>query len=442
VFDRLTLRTRILLGYSIPVLLSTISAGAVFFSVQNVKDSLDSSELGQVIVKNSDLIALNITRIQRAARGYLIQKNPEVIDDFETSLSKLNQSKEVLKNIDTMIPEQRARLEGILKISQEVIDFNQELLELAQNGQEKEALDLYRSQFRQSLNAQIENALNEFNSEEDKLQDLKNENTVSNLEGLSILVLASTAIVLGLAFVSAWAIANRITETIKTTATTIASSSQEIASTIEQQERVLQEQATAVSETTTTMDELNASSHQSADRSETMRDRVEQISDRIVHLTEQVNQIEKIATLVSDLANQTNMLSLNAAVEAVRAGEHGKGFSVVATEIRKLADRSKQSAEKISELIVDIRNATNSAVVINEDGGRSVESIVSAVNYIAVNAQQISLSSQQQALATQQVVSAMNKLNQSAQETASGIAQTKIGIQQLNQAAIRLKEEV
>lgn len=69
-----------------------------------------------------------------------------------------------------------------------------------------------------------------------------------------------------------------------------------------------------------------------------------------------------IYTLVSELANQTNMLTLNAAFEAVRAGEHGKGFGIVASEIWKLAHQSKKSAERINALVQDIQRATNSTV--------------------------------------------------------------------------------
>ncbi|ERT03921.1 methyl-accepting chemotaxis (MCP) signaling domain protein [Lyngbya aestuarii BL J] len=85
-----------------------------------------------------------------------------------------------------------------------------------------------------------------------------------------------------------------------------------------------------------------------------------QIKNHIIRLSKNLNPIYNITNLVSDLANQTNILALNASVEAVRAGEHGKGFGVVASEIRKLAaDQSRSSAQKIGVLIFEIQNATN-----------------------------------------------------------------------------------
>ena len=73
----------------------------------------------------------------------------------------------------------------------------------------------------------------------------------------------------------------------------------------------------------------------------TLEKKVGAIAEQIVHLSEQANQIGSISQLVFDLANKTNMLALNSSVEAVRAGEHGKGFSVVANEIRKLAHQRR-----------------------------------------------------------------------------------------------------
>jgi len=170
-----------------------------------------------------------------------------------------------------------------------------------------------------------------------------------------------------------------------------------------------------------------------------LRDKVGDIAEQIIRLSEQTNQIGSISTLVSDLANQTNMLALNAAVEAVRAGEHGKGFGVVAAEIRKLADASKKSAERINSLVKDIENATTSTVVVTDSGRKTVDDIVAAINNVAVNSQQISLTAKQQAVAIQQVVDSMNSINQAAAETASGITQTKVGTQKLNEAATNLK---
>lgn len=437
----LKLRERILLGYSIPLLLSIGSATVVYISTNQVKEEVRTAEIGATLLRQSERMALSIALMNRAVRDYTIQGQSEVENGFQIGVDKFENAAVLLEE-NVIIEEQKQRLAKILDLGRATIASDRNIISLVQQNKTAEALELYRSPERKQLIQDLEAAVQELNAAEEQIQDGKVERSQDVLKFLSQVVFLTTGIAILVALTLGWAIATRISETLKDTATTIASSSTEIAATSEQQERVAKQQATAVHQTTTTMDELAASSRESADRAESTTAQVEQIACQIQHLSEQVNQIDKIANLVSDIANQTNMLALNAAVEAVRAGDSGKGFGVVASEIRKLADRSKQSADKISTLVVDIENATNSAVVVSKDGTRNIESMVAAVNHIAVNAQQISLSAKQQALATQQVVDAMNSLNRTAQETASGIAQTKVSIQQLNTVALKLKNEV
>ena len=264
-------------------------------------------------------------------------------------------------------------------------------------------------------------------------------------------------------------LANRATNSLNNIINIVASSSSEIATTVEQQEYTANQQAASVNQTTTTMDELNANSRQSAEQAEaaatialqvlnlvdssavkeeilvnesSLRDKVGQIAEQIIRLSEQIGQIYSITNLVGDIANQTNMLALNAAVEAARAGTQGRGFAVIATEIRKLADQSRKSTEKINNLVVDIQNATNTTVIVTDEGIKTVDNIVDAINNIALNSTQISLNAKQQSVAIEQVVEAMNTLNRAAIETASGISQTKIGTQKLERAASELKAMV
>lgn len=321
--------------------------------------------------------------------------------------------------------------------------------------------------------------------------------------GITALVVSALAVIL----------ANRTTKSINSIVNSITTSTSEIAATIEQQERVATQQAASVNQTTATMTELGTSSRVSAEQAEsaaenarqvlalaessaagsrqvldlaergtqtvertlagmsTLKEKVGSIAQQTSELTEQTNQIGSITNIVSDLASQTNMLALNAAVEAVRAGEHGRGFGVVATEIRKLADQSKQSAQKINALILGIQSAIDSTVTATDEGRKTAEegiklsqetakaftevthaineivlskqqTSLTAINDIVVGSQQISLNAKQQAIAIEQVVEAMNNINQGASQTASGITQTKVGIQKLNEVAQDLKAMV
>ncbi|MCC3407845.1 MAG: methyl-accepting chemotaxis protein [Microcoleus sp. PH2017_10_PVI_O_A] len=278
--------------------------------------------------------------------------------------------------------------------------------------------------------------------------------------------------------------ARRTTRSVNHIVRAIASSSSQIAVTVEQQERIASQQLYAVDRAASTMNELSESSKACASEAEaaafgaaqalklaaggsqavdntlkemaTLTENVGAIQKQILHLSDQTDRIGNISSLVSDLANQTNMLALNAAVEAVRAGESGKGFAVVASEIRKLADRSKESASNINALVAEIQKAITSTATVTDDGTKTVENgvkiarktadafagVAGAIDRIAANSKQISVTSKNQAIAIQDVVESVNSLHLATQETASGISQVKLGIAQLNQAAQNLKSAV
>ncbi len=279
-------------------------------------------------------------------------------------------------------------------------------------------------------------------------------------------------------------LSNRVTKFIKQMADTIVNSSGNIVDTVEMQEITVNMQANSAIETSTTVNELGAVSLQSAEQAEAsatgarqalalaedgsrsvqqtlqgmsgLRDKVDAISRQIVNLSEQTGQITIVSDLVADLASQTNMLALNAAVEAARAGEQGKGFSVVAGEIRKLADQSKKSADKINALAEDIQVEINRTVMVTDEGTKTVNEgiglaqstaatfagVTDAVNNVFLNSQQISNSAKQQAVSIQQVLGAMTNISQGSQESAVGMHQVKMTTRELTQVADELKAAV
>jgi methyl-accepting chemotaxis protein len=177
------------------------------------------------------------------------------------------------------------------------------------------------------------------------------------------------------------------------------------------------------------------------------------MSSKIAELKQHAQEIASISELVSNLGNQTNMLALNAAVEAVRAGEHGSGFGVVATEIRKLADQSRDSAVKINDLVNEIQQAIGDTVIIADRGKVTVENssktlkstadsflgVTQSIQEVFINNQETFLSAQQQQQAIAQILQAINELNSAAKISADGISQLKLGTEQLKIAAEHLK---
>ncbi|EKD11732.1 methyl-accepting chemotaxis protein [Limnospira platensis] len=462
------LRYWVIGGYTIPIFLMIVSATIVSVNVGRVQTEVEKLNRSRQIAQGVANLSWNLQAMSRTLRGYLLDNNP-------TSRSSWNQAKDDANQIidsltQTMTDEQQLKtINEIRQQYNDLAEFHSGLIQTVANNQQEQARQTWIANGTGVQIAEDTSGLiTQMNNREEELVRLGVASQTQALNNLlasvwiSIGVATITSIILG-----SWIITT-IVQKITQEANNIALAATEIATTIEEQERVAVQQAASVNETTTSMDELGASSRQCAeqasaassgarqvlalagsnrqedtyDGSPSLREKMSQVQAQILRLSENLSQIYNITNLVSDLANQTNMLALNASVEAVRAGEHGKGFGVVASEIRKLADQSRKSAEKIGSLITEIQNSTNSTVIVTEEGTKAVEKIIASINDVAVNIQQISLNTKQQAMAVEQVIDAMNSLNTAAQETANGLAQSRSGTEQLNNTAIGLKNLV
>ncbi|MBL1174850.1 CHASE3 domain-containing protein [Pantanalinema sp. GBBB05] len=414
-------------------------------------------------------------------RGYLLTRKEEFLQPYYEAIKEFKTTFQAIHQLVQDNPAQVERLDQFRTQAQAKIENMEKTIALSRNRQYFQAIALVSSGQGKRMMDEIRQDLAKMIEVESQLLEVRKASADQAAKVSAIVTLGGIVATICFGLLVLWFIAREIIRPINQATNAIASSSNEIAATVEQQERTITQQAASVNETTTTMDELSASSQQSAQQAEAaavsaqqvlslaeggnrsvaqtlqsmalLKAKVVTVADQIVRLSEQTNQIGNISTLVSDLANQTNMLALNAAVEAVRAGEHGKGFSVVASEIRKLADQSKKSAQQISQLVTDIQAAINATVLATDSSNQNAEqgeritqqtadafaNVSESVNNIVLNVQQISLNSKQQAIAIQQVVEAMTVLNRGAQETASGIRQTRAGTQQLNEAALNLQ---
>jgi methyl-accepting chemotaxis protein len=170
---------------------------------------------------------------------------------------------------------------------------------------------------------------------------------------------------------------------------------------------------------------------------ESIRDQVMDISKTMVGLVERTNHIGTIIDAVNDLAEQSTVLALNANIEAAKAGDHGRGFSVVAREVRNLADRSKDSTKEVRAILQDIEKASREALAVIEEGtrktqigmelasraGESIADLDSAIAESSTAAKQIAASTRQQAVGVEQIWQAMRDIDRAVNEAATGIRQ-------------------
>jgi methyl-accepting chemotaxis protein len=171
-----------------------------------------------------------------------------------------------------------------------------------------------------------------------------------------------------------------------------------------------------------TVDVVAAQAAETRDKLERAREDILASSERTLSLTGRVRDITKILSMINDLADQTNLLALNAAIEAARAGEAGRGFAVVADEVRRLADRSKTLAADISQITVNVQVETSATVLAMDKGAEQLKDGLVLMEKVAKASSGIRLATQQQQSATEQVVEAM-ELVRIASEQVSTTAQ-------------------
>ncbi|WP_439888603.1 methyl-accepting chemotaxis protein [Pseudomonas sp. MBLB4123] len=261
----------------------------------------------------------------------------------------------------------------------------------------------------------------------------------------------------------------------------LASSSEEILAAASQVAASTQETATAISEIVTTVEEVKQTAVLAGSKSQSVaestertrqvalngrqavdealkgmaqiREQMQAVAESIMRLGEQSQTIGEIVASVGDLAEQSNLLGVNASIEAMKAGEAGKGFSVVAQEVKALADQSKQATAQVRGILGDIQKAMTKAVLLAEQGSKTVEngferaqssgeairSLSSNIEASSEVALQIAATSQQQMVGMDQIASAMADIRQASQDNVGGTQQVDLAARNLHQLGLKLK---
>jgi hypothetical protein len=186
---------------------------------------------------------------------------------------------------------------------------------------------------------------------------------------------------------------------------------------------------------------------------ERMQAEMDVVAQTINRLSDQTQAVGDIVTTVGDLAEQSNLLSVNASIEAAKAGEHGKGFTVVAQEVKNLAEQSKQAAQQIRNILNEIQHASQTAVQAAEQGrdaveagrrqslesGDAIQKLADTAVHAAQSAVQISASSRQQLTGMEQISQAIDSINEAGNQSVAGTRQVEKEVKQLQDLAFALR---
>jgi methyl-accepting chemotaxis protein len=465
-FTNWTFGKKVAAAFGLAALVLIVVAG---FGFQNTNGLISSNErVRHTLEVRQQLtqILASMSAAESESRGFVISGDPDYASQYEAAAGKAQSAFTRVKTLTADNPNQQARMVELAPLMEQKLAVLKRNVDTRRTQGAEAAAQFVSSGEGKRVMDEIEAALLAADAEEGRLQDQRDAVAAasSNL-AVNVMLWGGLigAILVGLI---GWMITRSLNLQIGGAVGHVQSSSAELQSAANQQASGMKEQTISMNEIATTISELLATSRQIAESSQrvaqiaeqtanaartgdgtvdrahesisSIRRQVDQIVTHMLDLGKKSQQIGAVLDIVSELAEQTNILSINATIEAAGAGETGKRFAIVADEIRKLADRVAASAKEVRGLIDDVRSSVNTTVMATETGSKAVDAgskqfseVASAFKAIAnlvgtttEAAREIELSTKQQTTAVEQVNVAIVNVTQAARETEASTSQT------------------
>jgi methyl-accepting chemotaxis protein len=399
-------------------------------------------------------------------RGYVITGDEAFLEPYHTGSAGVLTVIKDLRQLTADNPNQQKRIDAAEPLINAKLAELKQTVDLRRAGNVDETVKIVKGGEGKRFMDDLRGILNDMENEERTLLKQREEEGSAAAAGAKSVIIFGTLLCLLCVTAAGILITRSLGRQIGSSVGKIQSSSTELQAAANQQATATKEQSTAMSEISTTISELLATSRQIAESAQrvaqiaaqtaaaarsgdatvatahdsitTIRRQVDLIVNHMLELGKKSQQIGAVLDIVAELAEQTNILAINATIEAAGANEAGKRFAVVADEIRKLADRVAGSTKEIRGLIEDVRSSVNTTIMTTEGGSKSVDAgakqfsevaaafgeIASLVGTTTEAAREIELSTKQQSTAVEQVNVAITSAAQATKETEASSGQT------------------
>ena len=441
----------------------------VITNIWDVKSLLEDAETGQ--------------------RGYILTGQRRYLEPYHTALQGLSGALSSLKTLTANDPVQQQRMRALRPLVSTKLAELKDTIDLRQSKGFGAARSVVLLGVGKTSMDQIRGVLRKMEFRERALLAIRARAEHSRFRqtvfALTLGALLASALVVGAGLfltLSIFGVLGRFGQEIREGITVLASSAAEILAATTQVAAGATETASSVSETSTTVEEVKQTAQLSSQKARQVsesaqravqvahdgrkvvedlgdgmnrvREQMEAVAESIIRLSEQSQTIGEITATVNDLAEQSNLLAVNASIEAAKAGEHGVGFTVVAQEIKNLAEQSKQATAQVRTILGDIQKATGAAVMATEQGSKVVEAgvrqsasagetiglLADGVAEAAQAATQIAASSQQQLVGMDQVALAMENIRQASTQNMASTRQAEASAHSLHELGQKLKQ--
>lgn len=465
-FGRWTFGRKIAAGFALAFLLLVVIGVVAYRSINSLANTSKLvTHTHEVLESISEMVSL-LKDAETGQRGYVITGDEPFLEPYKSAINGLPKLIEKLRTLTAGNPSHQRRISEAEPLIKAKLEELQQTIDLRRKGDVAQVTQIVRGGAGKKLMDDLRMIAAQMEQEARELLVKRAEEVEAASGSAQQTIIYGTLLCLLLVTVAAFTITRSLSGQIGSAVRHVQSSSVELQSTANQQASGAKESSTAMNEITTTISELLATSRQIAESAQRVahiaeetskaarsgdqtvekahesvtgiKRQVDLIVTHMLDLGKKSQQIGGILEIINELAEQTNILAINATIEAAGAGDAGKRFAVVADEIRKLADRVAGSTREIRALIEEIRAAVNTTVMATEGGTKAVDlgarqfaevttslkQITSLLGTTTEAAREIELSTKQQATAVEQVNVAISSVAQATRETEAGLTQT------------------